>query len=106
MFGHRAEEATMQTSETITLSLPKEAITFIKTKVASGEFGSASSVVEKSLSLLQSDAEYLERWLSTEIVRRYDELLAHPELGISLEEVEASLAEEFGEEFPELPKAG
>ncbi len=69
-----------------TISLPAKHNTYIKRKLASGEYASASEVVREGLRALQERDEAIEHWLKTDVASTYDEMQKHPELGIPIED--------------------
>jgi antitoxin ParD1/3/4 len=72
----------MPATEQITLTLPKEAVERIRSKVASGEYASESDYVVAVLSddfdLPDANDPELEHWLKTVGVARYDAYDANP----------------------------
>ena len=70
-----------------TFSLPAEQAAFIDAQVKTGSFASASEVVRAGLRALQARDAAIERWLREEVVAAYDEMKAHPERGISAEDM-------------------
>ena len=89
----------MPATEQLTLTLPAEIVETIRNKVASGEYASESDFVCESIVLSdahrssESDAGWgpSDEWLIQHALPALDELEAHPETGIPLEEVEAEL---------------
>ena len=74
-----------------TISLPVDQAAYIDAKVAAGDYVSASEVVRAGLRALQDRDAAIEKWLRTEVVEAYDELLEHPERAIPVEDVFSSL---------------
>lgn len=77
----------MPATEKRTFSLPAEQAAFIDAQVASGAFATASEVVRADLRALQERDVAVERWLREEVAGTFDEMKAHPERGIPLEQV-------------------
>ena len=73
----------MPAAEKRTVSLSAEQAAFLDAQVASGAYATASEVVREGLRALQAHDATIERWLRQEVVPTYDEVKAHPELGIS-----------------------
>jgi antitoxin ParD1/3/4 len=69
-----------------TISLPQEHAAYIDAKVASGDYASVSEVVREGLRTLKARDDAIEAWLRGPAVEAYDELEAHPERAIPLEE--------------------
>jgi len=101
------------TSETqqFTVSLPRDVIDILHTKVTSGEYASdadfvEAAIVESILKPVPVPEDGLDEWIRTEGMRRLKYLQANPSSGSTLEEVEAYLDQTEEEDFRELPKAG
>lgn len=77
----------MAAAEKRTFSLPREQAEFIDGLVASGSFASGSEVVRAGLRALQERDAAVERWLREEVVPVMAEMQAHPERGLTAEEV-------------------
>lgn len=69
-----------------TISLPQEHAAYIDAKVASGDYASVSEVVREGLRSLKARDDAMEAWLRGPVVEAYDELEAHPERAIPLED--------------------
>ncbi|HXT08757.1 MAG TPA: type II toxin-antitoxin system ParD family antitoxin [Roseiarcus sp.] len=77
----------MSAAEKRTVSLSTQQAAFIDAQVASGAYASASEVVRDGLRALQARDAAMERWLREEVVPAYDEMKAHPERGVPLDDV-------------------
>jgi antitoxin ParD1/3/4 len=69
-----------------TFSLTEEQAKFIDEKVASGGFASGSEVIRQGLRGMQEDDAAIEKWLREEVAPTIDEMEAHPERLIPLDE--------------------
>ncbi len=74
-----------------TITLAAEQASFIDAKVATGEYGSASDVVQAGIEALQERDAAIERWLREEVVPTYERMKADPSRGIPAEKVFAEL---------------
>jgi antitoxin ParD1/3/4 len=77
----------MAAAEKRTVSLSAEQGAFIDAQVASGAYATASEVVRDGLRALQARDAAIERWLREEVAPAYDEMKAHPERGVPLDDV-------------------
>jgi antitoxin ParD1/3/4 len=69
-----------------TFSLTEEQAKFIDGKVASGGYASGSEVLRAGLRAMQEDDALIERWLKEEVLPTIDEMEAHPERLIPIDE--------------------
>ena len=75
----------MRTNQPLTITLTPEMAKLVKAKVSSGEYATESDVIGDGLrSLAARDA--IEKWLREDVVSTYDEMKAHPERAIALDE--------------------
>ena len=81
----------MRTTQSLSITLPIEMAEMVKAKVASGEYASESEVIRDGLRTLIARDAAIERWLVEEVAPAYDEMKAHPERALSIEEVDLSL---------------
>lgn len=86
----------MPANDQLTVTLPIEAIEFVRSKVASGEYASESDVLVESLHSLQTHqtSEQFESWLLDEIVPAYDAMKADSYRGLPASRIYAALQEE------------
>lgn len=77
----------MSATEKRTFSLPTEQAAFIDQLVAKGTYATSSEVIRAGLRALQERDAAVERWLREKVVPAYDEMKAHPERAIPLEQV-------------------
>ncbi|SFB04812.1 putative addiction module antidote protein, CC2985 family [Rhizobium sp. NFR07] len=81
----------MRTTQSLSITLPIEMAEMVKAKVASGEYASESEVIRDGLRTLIARDAAIERWLVEEVGPTYDEMKAHPERLLSVEEVDRRL---------------
>lgn len=81
----------MRTTQSLSITLPIEMAEMVKAKVASGEYASESEVIRDGLRTLIARDAAIERWLVEEVAPAYDEMKAHPERALSIEEVDRRL---------------
>lgn len=92
----------MPTDQTRLFNLDDEQIAFIDAQVASGAYASETEVVREGLRALQERDAAFEHLPWDEIVAVYDEMKAHPERAIPMEqaftEIEAHIEKREAEE--------
>jgi Arc/MetJ-type ribon-helix-helix transcriptional regulator len=76
----------MRTTQSLSITLPIEMAEMVKAKVASGEYATESEVIPRRAAPLAARDVAVERWLRQEVVPAYDELKAHPERAVSLDD--------------------
>ncbi|ANM10959.1 plasmid stabilization protein [Rhizobium leguminosarum bv. trifolii] len=76
----------MRTTQSLSITLPIEMAEMVKAKVASGEYATESEVIRDGLRTLAARDAAVERWLREDVAPVYDELKAHPERSVSLED--------------------
>ncbi|MGO7531449.1 ribbon-helix-helix domain-containing protein [Rhizobium leguminosarum] len=81
----------MRTTQPLTITLPLEMAQMVKAKVSSGEYATESEVIRDGLRTLAARDAAVEKWLRDEVAPIYDEMKAHPERGLSAEEVSRRL---------------
>jgi antitoxin ParD1/3/4 len=86
-------DTAMSNVKTRTISLPEADAAFLQKKVASGEYGSESEVIEAGLDALRERDEVIERWLVEEVAPTYDAAMADPGRLRSSEQVDDELRE-------------
>lgn len=69
-----------------TFSLTEEQAKFIDSKVESGAYASGSEVVREGVRKLREDDAMIEKWLAEEVLPTIEEMEAHPERLIPLDE--------------------
>ncbi|MBY5737604.1 type II toxin-antitoxin system ParD family antitoxin [Rhizobium leguminosarum] len=81
----------MRTTQPLTITLPLEMAQMVKAKVSSGEYATESEVIRDGLRTLAARDAAVEKWLRDEVAPTYDEMKAHPERALSVEEVRRRL---------------
>lgn len=81
----------MRTTQPLTITLPLEMAQMVKAKVTSGEYATESEVIRDGLRTLAARDAAIEKWLREEVAQTYDEMKAHPERALSLEDVNRRL---------------
>lgn len=76
----------MRSTQSLSITLPHEMAQMVKDKVASGEYATESEVIRDGLRTLAARDAAVERWLREEVAPTYDEVKAHPERTVSLDE--------------------
>ncbi|MBY2934342.1 ribbon-helix-helix domain-containing protein [Rhizobium leguminosarum] len=76
----------MRTTQSLSITLPIEMAEMVKAKVATGEYATESEVIRDGLRTLAARDAAVERWLREEVAPVYDELKAHPERAVSLDD--------------------
>ncbi len=77
----------MRTTQALTITLPHDMLEMVKAKVRSGEYATESEVIRDGLRTLQARDAALEKWLSEEVIKSYDECEADATLGVPAEKV-------------------
>ncbi|MBA3920687.1 MAG: type II toxin-antitoxin system ParD family antitoxin [Nostocaceae cyanobacterium] len=77
----------MRTTQALTITLPHDMLEMVKAKVKSGEYATESEVIRDGLRTLQARDAALEKWLSEEVIKSYDECEADATLCVPAEQV-------------------
>ena len=80
-------------SQTVVLeiTLSEEALEFVRSKVAAGEYRSESEVLASSIDVLMEEDEECRRFEQEEVIPSHDEFMANPSSAIPLEQVRHNL---------------
>ncbi len=84
----------MRTTRQMSITLPNEMASLVKTKVASGEYATESEVVRDGLRALMVRDRAIDSWLREQVAPAYDALQADPDRAVSIEAVRARLAQQ------------
>jgi putative addiction module CopG family antidote len=68
----------MRTTQSLSITLPREMAQMVKAKVASGEYATESEVIRDGLRTLAARDAAVEEWLRKEVVPTYDQVMADP----------------------------
>ncbi len=79
-----------QASAVLHVTLSQDALDFVQTKIASGEYASESEVILEGIAALQDKDAGFEAWARDVAVPAYERLLADPSRGVPLERVKAN----------------
>jgi putative addiction module CopG family antidote len=89
----------MPQSNVLEVNLPEEYLEFVRGKVASGEYRSASDFVHHSIQTMIEDEQELRRFERDEVVAAYEESLADPSSAIPIDQVRRNLREAFEQRY-------
>jgi antitoxin ParD1/3/4 len=88
----------MRTTQSLSITLPHDMAQMVKAKVSSGEYATESEVIRDGLRSLAARDAAVERWLSGEVARTYDRVMADPAGNtLSADEAQARLQTRMGE---------
>jgi putative addiction module CopG family antidote len=73
------------------ITVTPELEAYVASKVASGRYASPGEVFAAGLEALQAEEQSIQQWLIDEVVPAYDEMKAHPEVAVPIDEVFADL---------------
>lgn len=82
----------MRTTQQLSITLPIEMAELVRAKVESGDYASESEVIRDGLRTLQLRDEAVEKWIREEVLPAYDAMKAEPSIGLTSEQIRASLA--------------
>ena len=89
----------MSANHQFTITLPEEVAEIVRAKVSSGEYASESDFIAETIVDSALPVEALgypsDIWLKTEIRRRYDECIAHPEVLLTADDMRRAIDEEL-----------
>jgi antitoxin ParD1/3/4 len=80
-------------STKFSISLPSEQAQQVQALADSGQYASVSAVISDGLRALEARNAAIERWLRDEVVPAYHALQADPSRGLSVDQLQAALAE-------------
>lgn len=91
---HILYEATMRTTQQLSITLPNDMADVVKTKVRTGEYATESEVIRDGLRALLARDRAVENWLHNQVGPAYDALKADPSRAVTIDQVRARLAVE------------
>lgn len=68
----------MRTTQSLSITLPREMARMVKSKVASGEYASESEVIRDGLRVLAARDRAVDNWLREDVLPVYDEISTNP----------------------------
>jgi antitoxin ParD1/3/4 len=68
----------MRTTQSLSITLPKEMAQMVKAKVSSGEYASESEVIRDGLRTLAARDAAVEKWLRNEVLPTFDRVMVDP----------------------------
>lgn len=77
----------MRTTQSLSITLPREMAQMIKDKVASGAYATESEVIRDGLRVLKARDEAVEAWLRNDVAPTYDRVMSGEEKTISADVV-------------------
>ncbi len=77
----------MRNTRALTITLPHDMASMVKSKVSSGEYATESEVIRDGLRALQARDSALEAWLRDEVAKSYQEVADDPESAIPVDQV-------------------
>jgi Predicted transcriptional regulators containing the CopG/Arc/MetJ DNA-binding domain len=84
----------MRTTHQMSITLPKEMASMVKTKVLAGEYASESEVIRDGLRALMARDKAVESWLHNQVGPAYDALKADPSRAITIDQIRNRIATE------------
>jgi Arc/MetJ-type ribon-helix-helix transcriptional regulator len=89
----------MPQSKFLEVNLSEESLEFVRGKVASGEYPSASDFLDHSIQSMIEDEQELRRFEREEVVAAYEESLADSSSAIPIDRVRRNLREAFEQRY-------
>ncbi|MGE4123848.1 MAG: type II toxin-antitoxin system ParD family antitoxin [Pusillimonas sp.] len=84
----------MRTTQQLSITLPNDMATLVKTKVSTGEYASESEVIRDGLRALMARDRAVENWLLNTVGPAYDALKADPSRAVTADQIRARLTAE------------
>jgi putative addiction module CopG family antidote len=81
----------MRSTQQMSITLPIEMATLVKSRVSSGDYASESEVIREGLRALQERENAVEQWLRREVAATYDAHKADPTKAKPLDEAWAGV---------------
>ena len=84
----------MRTTQQLSITLPNDMASLVKTKVSTGEYASESEVISDGLRALMARDRAVENWLLNTVGPAYDALKADPSRAVTADQIRARLTAE------------
>lgn len=84
----------MRTTQQLSITLPNDMASLVKTKVSTGEYASESEVIRDGLRALMARDRAVENWLLNTVGPAYDALKADPSRAVTADQICARLTAE------------
>ncbi|MFA7624818.1 MAG: type II toxin-antitoxin system ParD family antitoxin [Pusillimonas sp.] len=84
----------MRTTQQLSITLPNDMASLVKTKVSTGEYASESEVIRDGLRALMARDRAVENWLLNTVGPAYDALKADPSRAVTADQIRARLTAE------------
>ena len=85
----------MRTTTQISITLPKDMASLVRSKVQAGEYASESEMIRDGLRVLLARDRVIEDWLNNQVGAAYDALSADPSRALTVDQVRTRLAAEY-----------
>ena len=85
----------MRTTTQMSITLPNDMASLVRSKVQAGEYASESEMIRDGLRVLLMRDRVIEDWLNSEVGAAYDALCADPSRALTVDQVRARLAAEY-----------
>lgn len=81
----------MRSTRQMSITLPIEMASAVKSRVAAGEYATESEVIRDGLRALMARERAVENWLHAQVLPAYDALKADPSRGLSVDQIRERL---------------
>lgn len=81
----------MRSTQQMSITLPIEMASAVKSRVATGEYATESEVIRDGLRALMARERAVENWLHAQVLPAYDALKADPSRGLSVDQIRTRL---------------
>ena len=81
----------MRESGRIEVTLSRESVEFVRSKISSGEFASESAVIQRGLEALRQESEELDKWEHEVLLPAHDRVISQSARLIGAAELERCL---------------
>lgn len=84
----------MRTTQQLSITLPNDMASAVKSKVQAGEYASESEVIREGLRALMARDQAIENWLRDQVGSAYDALKADPDRAVTADQIRTRLTAE------------